>query len=319
MLLLAAVLAAGCDANTHPTPRLGIAMQTQAERRPWSGPNLEGQQILTANYHLYTTTREPFLVDHMPGFLEAAHQNHLALSGLSAGQAQKRMVVYLMASRNEWADLTQSHLGPQSGPYMHIQAGGYMTEGVCVFWNIGPLRTFRVASHEGLHQLFHLRLRHRPPVWLEEGLCTLAEGFQIRGHIVEFDPADNPDRFTAMRAGLTGGTWIPLRELLVMDAGEAISGKSSRAVQYYGQLWALCLYLRSRPAWQAGVQRLLTDAESGQLHRAAGVGREAFDRQRTRDLNRATATRLFEHYVTRDLDGFERDFMAFVKKTGKVY
>ena len=314
ILVSAGLLAGGCSGPAEPAPRPSVSMAADVQRQPWTGKGVSGEQILTANFHIYTTTKQPYLRDHVAGFMEAAHRQHLALAGLADKPLGKRMDVYLMSTRDEWADMTQAHLGPQSGPYMHIQAGGYMTEGVCVFWNIGALTTLRVASHEGLHQLFYHRLRHRPPVWLEEGLCTQAEGFQIRGLSVEFDPADNPDRFSAVRESLAGRTWLPLRDLLVMDAGQAVNGRTESAVQYYGQLWALVLFLQSRPDTRDGVQRMLLDAEAGQLHGPAGVSRQAMDHQRTRELNREVSIRLFEHYITRDLDRFERGYVAFAKR-----
>lgn len=314
ILAWAALWAGGCSGPAEPAPRPSTSMTADVQTLPWTGKGLSGEQLLTAHYHIYTTTKQPYLREHVAGFMEAAHRQHLALSGLDEKPADKRMDVYLMSTRDEWADMTQAHLGPQSGPYMHIQAGGYMTEGVCVFWNIGALTTLRVASHEGLHQLFYHRLRHRPPVWLEEGLCTQAEGFQIRGSAIEFDPADNPDRYSAVREALSGRTWLPLRDLLVLDAGQAVSGRADAAVQYYGQLWALVLFLRSRPDTLAGVGRLLADAQAGQLHTAAGVSQQTMDHQRTRELNRAVSVRLFEHYITSDLDRFDREYAAFARR-----
>lgn len=314
MLAWTAALSVGCSGPAQPAnSRPAIAMTADVQKLPWTGKELSGEQFLTTNYRIYTTTKQQYLRDHVAGFMEAAHRNHLDLTGLSDKPLGKRMDVYLMSTRDEWADMTKSHLGAQSGPYMHIQAGGYMVEGVCVFWNIGALTTLRVASHEGLHQLFYHRLRHRPPVWLEEGLCTQAEGFQIHGLNVEFDPADNPDRLAAVRESLARRTWLPLRQLLVTDPGQAVNGRLDSAVQYYGQLWALVQFLRSRPDTREGIGRLLADAESGQLHGPAGVSRQAMDTHRTRELNQAVSIRLFEHYMARDLDRFDRDYAAFAR------
>ena len=312
ILAATALLAAGCSAPSS-SVRASTSMAADVRKEPWVGKGLAGEQLLTANYRIYTTTRQPYLREHIAGFMEAAHRNHLAISGLADRPTDRRMDVYLMCTRDEWAQLTQVHLGPQAEPYMHIQAGGYMTEGVCVFWDVGALKTLRIASHEGLHQLFYHRLRHRLPVWLEEGLCTQAEGFQIYGTSVEFDPADNPDRFGAVREGLSNGRWIPLRELLVMDAAQAFGGRLESAAEYYGQLWALVLFLRSHPDTLTGVRRMLADAEAGGLHAAAGVPREAMDRQLTRQRNQAISVRLFERYIASDLDRCDRAYAAFAK------
>lgn len=324
--LLTPLLLAGCaigpsrpSQTPMPTGPAGpaVALHAQQDRQPWPGREPNGLQIFTDHFHLYTTTRHPYLLETMPAFLEAAHRNHVALTGLGDEPAGKKMIVYLMASRPEWVALTTKRLGEQAAPYLRIQSGGYMLDGICVFWDIGAMRTFRVASHEGLHQFFHHRLRQRPPVWLEEGLCTLAEGFRIDGADAIFDPAENGERFSSMRAGLGQAAWIPLDKLLVMDAGEAIAGTSTAAVQYYGQLWSLCLYLRSRPDYRAGITRLLADARAGRLHQAAGVPESLLSQGRSRQVNRATALKIFQHYFTSDLSTFELDYIAFSKALAK--
>ncbi|MCY2929068.1 MAG: hypothetical protein NTV86_06160 [Planctomycetota bacterium] len=311
---LAAFLTAGCTAPSEAPSQSSYSLAADSRREPWTGKDVSGDHVVTAHYSIYLTTRQPYLREHVAGFMEAAHRNHLELSGLAEKPLPKPMDVYLMSTRNEWADLTQAHMGARSEPYMHIQAGGYMAEGVCVFWDIGALSTLRIASHEGLHQLFYHRLRQRLPVWLEEGLCTQAEGFQIRDAAVEFNPADNPDRFSSVREALTAGTWIPVRELLTMDVGQAVNGRIGSAVQYYGQLWALVLFLRSHPNTLDGVQQLLADAEAGQLHLAAGVSQALMTAQRTRQVNQAVSARLFEHYIAKDLDRFDLAYAAFARR-----
>lgn len=310
---LAAALVAGCSAPAEPAPQASYSMAATVQREAWTGKGVNGDRLQTTHYDIFLTTKQPYLREHVAGFMEAAHRNHLELSGLPEKPLPKRMDVYLMASREEWARLTQAHMGAKSEPYMHIQAGGYMADGVCVFWDIGALSTLRVASHEGLHQLLYHRLRHRPPVWLEEGLCTQAEGFQIHGDAAEFNPADNPDRASSVREALTGRTWIPVRELLAMDVGNAFEGRMGSAVRYYGQLWALVLFLRSQPQTLAGVQQMLADAEAGRLHLAAGVPQGALEGPRSRPLNQAISVRIFEHYITKDLARFDRDYAAFAR------
>lgn len=320
--MLTALLLAGCGGpNIAPAP-VGEPMVTRTRRKPWSGKDFTGEEIHTKHFRIYTTTKNDYLLSHLPGFLEAAHRNHLKLASLQPGSESETMTVYMMAHRGQWAALTKGHLGRRSEAYLHIQAGGYMTQGVCVFWDIGTIRTLRVASHEGLHQLFARRFRHRLPMWAEEGLCTVAEGFRIDGNVVTFIPDENADRFTAMRDGLIRGSWIRLPELLAMDAGEAVADRSRPAVQYYGQLWALALFIQSQPAYRAGLARMIADAQAGKFHRAAGLPRGDFERVAGRAYNRRFSAPLFRDYISANLPAFEREYIAFARtlirrKTGR--
>jgi hypothetical protein len=311
-LLAAAIALPACAPQTDAGG--GAAMTTEVHRTPWQTGSTAGSELTTAHYRIFTTATNRALVTYMPGFLEAAYRNYLDLTGLADRPHAPPMPVYLMATRREWASLTVSVVGEQAaGPYLGIQAGGYCYEGVCVFWDIGVLGTFSVASHEGLHQFFHHRLRDRLPMWLEEGLCTMAEGYDLTGDRVTFTPQRNNFRFTDLRAAIVQGRTLPLEELLTTDSGEAIGGTQDQATGYYGQLWALVQFIRSNPAALAGMQRLLADAEAGRLHQGLHVTADdlAVLRHRGRAYNKTVSLPLFRLYIASDLAAFERDFKAF--------
>ncbi|MFZ1992153.1 MAG: hypothetical protein WAW96_20555, partial [Alphaproteobacteria bacterium] len=242
------------------------------------------------------------------------------LTGLGDRPGEALMPIYLMGTRQEWASLTASIVGPGAGPYLSLQAGGYCYQGVCVFWDIGNLGTFSVASHEGLHQFFHHRLRDRLPMWLEEGLCTVAEGYEVSGDQVAFTPQRNNFRFTDLRAALVQDRCLPLETLLAMDSGEAVSGAHEQAVGYYGQLWALLQFIRSVPAYYAGLQRLLADAEAGTLYQTLNVSPQdlAAWRHQGRAYNKTVSVPLFRYYISQDLAGFQRDYKEFAKKLARL-
>jgi predicted transcriptional regulator len=157
-------------------------------------------------------------------------------------------------------------------------------------------------------------------MWLEEGLCTTAEGYELAGDRVTFTPRRNNFRFTDLRAAIVQDRFLPLEELLTMDSGEAVGGSQEAATGYYGQLWALAQFIRSNPATLAGMQRLLADAEAGRLNQALNVSpRElAALRHRGREYNKTVSLPLFRIYITADLPSFEKDFKAFAVKLERL-
>ncbi|MGA2266388.1 MAG: hypothetical protein ABSH10_08170 [Phycisphaerae bacterium] len=318
LLPIVAVALLGCGGHGHSDR--GAAMTTELTRSPWQAGSASGSELTTAHYRIFTTATNQALVTYMPGFMEAAYQNYLELTGLGDRRGEALMPIYLMGTRQEWASLTASIIGAGAGPYLSLQAGGYCYQGVCVFWDIGNLGTFSVASHEGLHQFFHHRLRDRLPMWLEEGLCTVAEGYEISGDQVAFTPRRNNFRFTDLRAALVQDRFLPLETLLTMDSGEAITTAHDQAVGYYGQLWALLQFIRSVPAYRDGMQRLLADAEAGTLCQALNVSPQdlAGWRQQGRAYNKTVSVPLFRHYISQDLTGFQKDYQEFAKKLARL-
>ncbi|MCJ7543456.1 MAG: hypothetical protein MUP47_02645 [Phycisphaerae bacterium] len=320
LLLLVVVMAfLGCAPQIPKRP--GTAMTTEVRRAPWQTGPTAGSELTTAHYRIFTTATNRALVTYMPGFLEAAYRNDLDLTGLADRPDAPLMPVYLMGTRGEWASLTMSVVGQQAaGPYLAIQAGGYCHQGVCVFWDIGVVGTFSVASHEGLHQFFYHRLRDRLPMWLEEGLCTVAEGYEVLGDLVTFTAERNNFRFTDLRTAIVQGRFLRLQELLTTDSGEAVGGSHEQAVGYYGQLWALAQFIRSEPATRAGMQRLLADAEAGRLHEALKTSADdlAALRRHGRAYNKTVSLPLFRQYIAPDLAAFENDYKQFATRLARL-
>ena len=318
--LLALVLAAGCDGPSGPDVDTGFgsirsskwsAMVTEVTRRDWM-PKRGGAELVTAHYRIFATTTNPVLRRYLPGFMEASYRDYLRLTQLPERAGAERMPIYMMSTYKEWAALTRHAVGTD----VPIQAGGYTYKGTCVFWDIGTPHTFAVARHEGLHQFFHHNLQDRLPMWLEEGTCVLAEGMELEGDSVRFTPARNPVRFNSLRKTIVQNHWIPLTKLLPLHSMEATGGFPERAHAYYSQLWALVLYIHSRDDYRAGMQRLLADARAGRLHEVLQMPREELARLRrsARTYNRRISTHLFRHYITRDVEVFEKRFKAFARR-----
>jgi len=312
--------AAGCD-NANPAGPDAAPLRVHFDSRSWDVGDSVGRELTSKHYRIYTTSSRPEILNYLPGFMEAAYRNYLGITGLQVKPAGERYPVYMMATRAEWAGLTRSIVGGQWDTYASISAGGYCYKGVCVFWDIGGLSSLSVASHEGLHQLLHHRMKDHLPLWLEEGLATLSEGYEIDGATVRFTPERNVARFTDLRKAIVNDWWIPLEKLLVMDGGDAVQlGAPERAVGYYGQIWALAVFLRTDPQFMPGRRQLIADAEAGRLIDALSETDKQLARQLvgTRSYNQQVALPLFKRYISTDLEGFERRYKAFARKVARL-
>ena len=296
-------------------------MTTDVQVLPWAEAGSNARQLLSRHYAIYTTCTSREMLSNLPGYMEAARDNYLRITGLTDRPAEGRMPIYMMATRREWSDLTRSVVGKQWNVYSALEAGGYCYKGVCVFWDTGGVGSLAIASHEGLHQFLGRRLKDHLPMWAEEGLATLAEGYQVRGNAVRFTPQRNASRFTDLRNAILNDWWIPLDKLLAMDAGDAVRpGDSGRAVGYSGQLWALAIMLMTDPVLAPRRARMLADAEDGLFDRALGLapGTLARSRPESRAYNRRVSVPLFKHYIAADLVGFEQKYKAFAGKLART-
>ncbi len=321
-LMIAAMLAVagGCGGSARSEPgATPLRIQFQSDR--WDAGQDIGRQLTSTHYSIYTTSTRQEIVNYLPGFMEAANRNYLEITGLPGRPVGVPMSVYMMATRQEWAELTRSIVGSQWSIYASISAGGFCYKGVCVFWDIGGLASLSVASHEGLHQFLSHRVKDHLPMWMEEGLATLAEGYDIDGATVRFTPRRNITRFTDLRKAMINDWWIPLDKLLQMDGGDAVQlGTPERAVGYYGQLWALAEFLRADPQFAPGRQRLIADADAGRLIEALSRSDKIMARQLggTRSYNRQVALPLFKRYISDNLPDFESRYKDFAMKLAKL-
>lgn len=314
LAILAAISHLSCGPNAPRERPASLNVSVQAE--PWKFGDVPGTKLATRHYRIFTTSANHSLVKSLPGFLESACEHYGRLTGLSEPPgATEPMPVYLLASRPQWEAMTKSAAGPASERLLQIQSGGYCWQGVCVFWDLGHFATFATAAHEGLHQFFYNRLRDPLPAWAEEGLCVLAEGFTLTASTVTFTPQRNTLREGSLRDALSAGRWIALERLLSTDAADHVAGPGGLAPEYYAQLWALMLFIRSEPRYQAGLARLIADAAAGTLRRRLRVP-EAMGAGRT--YNRSVSVPIFQRYIEPDLLGFERRFRAFAERLAKL-
>jgi hypothetical protein len=301
---------AGCQ--TDPLEPEAVSLETTVLRSTWQSAAGPGQILRSKHYRIFTTSQKQALLGIMPGFMEAAYDHYLSLTGLPANNGTGPLDLYVLANREQWASLTKHRLGDRSGVYLQLEAGGYMLDGVCVLWDLGSaIPTMSVASHEGLHQFLHHRLTQRIPMWAEEGLCATAEGFDLHNGAVRFTPATNPSRFSSLRNVLVQGYWIPIDKLLPMDAGDAIGQHRGKAVGYYAQVWSLILFIQQNDTYRNGFQQMLRDAQEGRLVSVMGLTEAGMGAPRGRRYNRIISDPAFRHYVAADTVTFEKQWHAF--------
>jgi hypothetical protein len=312
------VALAGCGPEMAATPT--ECLDCQVRQLSWDGPKSRGYQLQTSKYAIYTTAQGGEVASVLPAFMEASYRNYLRLLGLSDRPLGALLPVYLLSTREEWVSLTKTLLKAHADKYLQIQSGGYCYEGVCVFWVLGGQSTLSVAGHEGFHQFMHHRLTDQLPMWLEEGLCTQAEAYELQGQKVAFDPPANLCRRCDLQAALMRNYWISMDHLLPMDAGDAMGAYVEKTVGYYGQLWALVRFIRSDPVYSKGLDRLIADAEAGRLHEAIGVPTKALAelRLRGRTYNQTISEPIFRHYISDDLSAFEKQYKEYCLKVTEL-
>ena len=318
--VLLAALAAGCGNSGAVRPR---PLQTEVRRSPWQQGEFRGTRLETAHYRILTTSASRPLLEQLPAFFEACWDEYHTLTGLPVRPPERPLTVYLFATWQQWAEVTRHIVqGPNAQKVLSMQAGGYFQpgqekgQGACVFWNIGGMAALSVAAHEGMHQFFDARLTDQLPMWVEEGLCTVVEGYTIDRGAVLFTPSQNAQRWNQLRDVIVAERWTPLETLLRMDAGEAIGGRPDAALGYYAQLWALMQWIRSDPQLRKGLEGLLADAEAGTL--SSGLGVEANLNPRSRAYNRRIGPAAMRHYFGDDLAGLERRYRRFARDLARL-
>ena len=297
----------------------GRPLRTEVSSERWQYPYGTGVKLSSRHYRIYASVENATLLTNLPGFLEAAYANYVELTGLPPRNKGERLDVYMLASRQQWAELTRWVLGPDTAA-LSVGAGGYSYKGVGVYWDLRRRATLSVAAHEGLHQFLHHNLRHRLPLCIEEGLAVNAEGFHIRGERVVFLPSHNPARYVALRTAIIQERFLPMERLMSMNGAEVVSGTAERALGWYSQVWALIQFLRSDERYRVGLERMIADAAAGRFHGALQVSAAEYGRMRRRGAtyHKRVSRPLFAHYITGDLEAFDREFLSFAWKLAKL-
>jgi hypothetical protein len=330
---LAIGLGGGCAHWAEPDARV--------DQSEWRSPaGVKGVQLLTDHFDMRVTAKDEVLREFLPTFMEDAYQAYekliptagidtqpsdagsddslagspapaVAVNGRST--SSERLLIYLFEDRDQWVAFTLSNFPANAETYLHILSGGYTDESsaTAVAFDVHRDHTLSLLGHEGLHQYFARHLPERIPAWVNEGLATQFEAFELNDMHPNFTPRRNYARLVALSelVGKKDGL-IPLPELLRMNAGEAIRGIRYGSRAYYAQVWSLIVFMSQGPCpveYNQGYQRLLADLGTQRMHAAISAQRvttENGDKISDGEL-------LFRHYIAEDLKQAEAEYREF--------
>jgi hypothetical protein len=282
----------------------------EREVGPWRFDGVEGRRVLTPHFAIYSTLADTPLEEALPDYLEAAYREYAALVPPKAGKAE-RLETYVFDQRSQWERFTARRFPGRFHVYRQITAGGYSEGTVCAVYYIRRPYTLSVLAHEGMHQYLAQNSDVRLPAWLNEGLATYCESFELPGGAVRFTPKRNTFRTNALREALQAGSVLRLREMLATDAGAVIvQGQSVKTRTYYAQAWALVMYLRhgAMGRYAGGFNRLMRDLATGEAPTMAQAAKIRAQEPAATSFGEA----VFRAYITEDLDLFEEEFEGYL-------
>jgi hypothetical protein len=283
---------------------------TPYEQEPWEHRGKAGVKLITEHFDIYSTLGDEELEEALPGFLEAAHRQYVSLIA-PRDDAAPKLQTYVFQTRGEWERFAAERFTRRFPMYRRISAGGFAAGNVCVVYYIKRPYTLSVLAHEGMHQYFANHYAVQLPAWLNEGMATYCESFELPHGQVVFTPKRNSFRTNALREAMVGGTILPLREMLATDAGSVIAkGETVQTKTYYAQAWALMSYLRhgAKGAYADGLAQLLADIRVGDLETMAQAAKIRAPEPAKTSYGEA----VFRAYITEDIDAFERGFNDYL-------
>jgi len=306
-LVAAALSLTGC-ASSPQAPSFELAAEE------WDFGGIAGTRLLSDHFDIRTTVTDEPMVSVLPVFLETCHQEYESLLGSRASDTD-RLAVYVFDTRSQWWAFTQKFAPGQARVYQHITSGGFADQATAtgVFYAIGRDRTLAVAAHEGLHQYVARHFKSPIPAWLNEGLATQMETFELHDGVPEFVPRRNLFRKNDLMAAFVDEhvKLFELPEFLTMHAGHAVVSPTKPTATYYAQAWSLLLYLRqgANEAWREGFRRMLGEAGTDAMQAAAKAYRVATPD--AADLSFGEI--VFRYYITEDYDAFMADYTQFAR------
>lgn len=307
-LIAGVVFAGGCAGQKKATP---VLTDVPFEIDTWQYGSSAGRRIATEHYQIFTTLSDPVLLEALPQAMESAYLFYRELVP-TARQPKRPMPVYLFARRGEWASFTRRFGERRARTLLKVRRGGYMERGITVAEYVSHATTFPLLTHEGFHQfLFHCA-HPRVPAWLNEGLAVLCEGQRWDGTgLAEFDPWHNPQRRNTLAQALLRDELFTLDELLRINAGRVVGGTTRKISAYYGQVWALVLFLQEGAEGKyaerfARLREAIASKELEDYARAYHVKspRQAYDFGRD----------LFCNFISDDLETVEREYRKFMRR-----
>lgn len=263
-----------------------------ADKQPWTFQGASGWAYYTPNAVIRTTSKDGKILERLPPFVELSILHYQSdLTRLP--RPKEKIETYFFEYRSQWEALTRAMMRQRAPVYLSIERGGYSAGPIGVFYDIGPRDSFVICAHEGWHQYAHSTFADPLPVWLDEGVACVMEGFrwdeQFPDH-PRFLPWANTERFDQLRDAYARGSLMPVHALVTLRPQDLIerqrrSGSAGpEALTYYAQVWALVHFLREGEGgrYEPALHGLLKDAASGSLRdKLTGPGLKDFNTRRT--------------------------------------
>jgi len=242
--------------------------------QPWhlAGTDTPGLAIFSDHYKICTTIRDPLYQHLLARVLEAAYARSQVLNaGTPVTPPGGVFECYVFGDRPQWELYTRLRMGPNAATYLQISAGGYAQQGVFAGYDISRDRTLSVIAHEAWHQYAYFAFKDRIPAWLDEGIATQNEHIDIdptTGAVLGFSPEKNYARYQAVMAAMREQRLWKLPDLMATHAGKVVGMSQKYVDAYYGQLWALVLFMEHSDEYRPRLIAALKAAREGKLSAA---------------------------------------------------
>ncbi len=248
----------------------------------------------------------------MPGFLETCWTEYTRLVPCDT-LSDRPMETYLFKARWQWERFTEQFSPRRAPTYKRIRSGGYSERGVTVSHYASRRGTLAILAHEGLHQYLELTRGRQIPAWLNEGLATRFEAFELdHNNLPVFNPEMNFLRRNNLREALTSDALLSMKDILATNAGIELHKTTADVRIYYAQVWSLVNYLlqpASANPYNEGFQTLLREVGTDTMVRKARAYL-ATDTDGTMTEGEA----VFRAYVSDDLETFQTGYEAFIQE-----
>ena len=252
--------------------RAAIAETNATSMVAWSYYGDTGTQLISDTWNIRTTIQYEHILEMLPAFFDAIMDRYTTAFG-QLPYPGEQLNVYLFANESQGQHKLKEILGSNAQKWFQLGRGGVTIDGTAVLYDLdrrGRSRaTLRIAAHEGWHQYAESVFEDCLPTWLDEGIGTWMEGFRIRRGEVEFLPASNWDRLSALRRIVNDDRLTPLTILLNSDPSELLEVSRSSLLGYYAQLWAFTSFIMEAKdgEYRNSLQALLLAAVHGELKR----------------------------------------------------
>ena len=306
----------GCAAVSPQAELTGPTAAVTPTYEPWSYAGHPGVLIHTPHYDIYTTVTDPAVRQRLPAVMEGAlGEYHTVAPGVPITDTPMKCFVF--GSREQWVDFTRRQTGADAYFYLKINRGGYTVRDWYVAYNVGEAATLSVAAHEGWHQFASRHFKGRLPPFLEEGIATMFEDLRWTpavdggGDLPRWNLLVNRNRVDALQRAVSGGSVIPLADLIQKHAGNVVAQSGAQIEAFYAEDWAFATFLWSadHDRYRPALRRMIDDIAAGTVYDPTGVHDNA-----ALPWTPAGVRPMLEHYLGLSLEAIDAEYQKYVRK-----